>query len=88
MFDPNLHPINVPPLLLDGVLGGFDWNFDLIVAPFDRGVAVAGKRTSRGLMMIPGVGYPSPIGPFPGHCLPLKNIELGSLVLRMGGTNT
>ncbi len=85
MLDPNLHPINVLPLLLDGVLGGFDWNFDLVFVSFDRGVVVAGKRTSRGLMMIPVIGYPSPIGPFLCHCLSLKRIELGSLVLRMGG---
>ncbi len=80
MLDPNLHPINVPPWLLDGVLGGFDWNFDTIFAPFDRGAVVAGKRISRGLMKIPGVGYSFPTGLFPDHCLPLKRIDP-----RMGG---
>ncbi len=78
MLDPNLHPINVLPFSLDGVdgvpfsLGGFDWNIDLVYAPFDRGVVVAGKGTVRGLMTILRIGYPSPIGSFPGHCLPLK----------------
>ncbi len=83
MLDPNLHPKNVPPLSVDGVLGGFDWNFDLVFALLDRGTVAVGKRTSRGLMMTPGIVYPSPTGPF--HCLPLKGIELGSLVLRMRG---
>ncbi len=48
MLDPNIHPKNVLPLSRDGVLGVFDWNFDLVFAPFVRGVVVAGKRTSRG----------------------------------------
>jgi hypothetical protein len=84
MLDPNLHPINVLPWLLDGVPSGFDWNFDPISAPFDRGAVVAEKRTFRGLLTIPGVGCPSPIGLFLDHCLPLKRIELGPLVLMMG----
>ncbi len=85
MLDPNLHPINVLPCLLDGVLGDFDWNFDLVFAPFDRGAVVAGKRISRGLVMIPGVGYPFPIGLFLDHCLQLKRFGLGPLVLRTRG---
>ncbi len=85
MLDSNLHLINVLPWSLDGVLGGFDWTFDLVFAPFDQGVVDAGKRTSGGLTMILVIGYPSPIGPFPGHCPLLRRIVRGLLVLRKGG---